>query len=73
MPGALHIGPRPTFPGSTPTVELHLLDFEGDLYGELVRVDFVHYLRPVAAFDTVEALRAQMEDDVSEARRRLGV
>lgn len=69
--GALHIGPRPTFRGSPPTVELHLLDFEGDLYGEAVRVDFVRYLREVEPFDSVSELVRQMEEDVSDARRAL--
>ena len=41
--GALHVGPRPTFRGSPPTIELHLLGFEDDIYGEEVRVDFVKY------------------------------
>lgn len=69
--GALHLGPRPTFRGSPPTVELHLLDFEGDLYGEEVRVDFVERLRDVLPFDSVEALVARMREDVEEARRAL--
>lgn len=69
--GALHIGPRPTFQGSRPSVELHLLDFEGELYGEIVRVDFVRYLREVRPFDTADALVEQMEADVAEARRVL--
>lgn len=69
--GALHLGPRPTFRGSPPTVELHLLDFEGDLYGEEVRVDFVRYLRDVRPFEGAAALVAQMRDDVEEARRAL--
>lgn len=71
-PGALHVGPRPTFQGSTPTVELHLMDFEGDLYGERVRVDFVEYLRPVLPFDSVGALVQQMRADVEKAREVLG-
>ena len=66
--GALHIGPRPTFRGSPPSVELHLVDFEGDLYGEVVRVDFVRYLRPVRPFETARALVEQMEEDVARAR-----
>jgi len=67
--GALHLGPRPTFVGSPPSVELHLLDFEGDIYGEVVRVDFVQYLRPVLPFDSVGALIEQMHEDVGLARR----
>jgi riboflavin kinase/FMN adenylyltransferase len=66
--GALHLGPRPTFQGAPPSVELHLMDFEGDLYGEEVRVDFVEYLRPVVPFDSVQALVAQMRSDVDRAR-----
>ena len=62
--GALHVGPRPTFRGSPPTIELHLLGFEDDIYGEEVRVDFVKYLREVRPFETSEALVAQMQEDV---------
>ncbi len=66
--GALHMGPRPTFQGSPPTMELHLLDFSGDLYGEEVRVDFVRRLRDVQPFDGAAALVAQMRRDVAAAR-----
>jgi riboflavin kinase/FMN adenylyltransferase len=69
--GALHLGPRPTFRGSPPSIELHLMDFDGDLYGEDVRVDFVRRLREVRPFDSVPALVAQMKEDVAEARRAL--
>ena len=69
--GALHLGPRPTFQGSPPTIEVHLLDFEGDLYGEEVRVDFVRLLRDVRPFASVEALIEQMREDVEVARRVL--
>ena len=70
--GALHLGPRPTFAGSPPTIELHLLDFDGDLYGEEIRVDFVRRLRDVRPFNGVSALIAQMREDVEEARHALG-
>ena len=66
--GAFHLGPRPTFKGSPPTMEMHLLDFDGDLYGEEVRVDFVERLRDVRPFDSVAALVAQMREDVEAAR-----
>lgn len=66
--GALHLGPRPTFKGSPPTMELHLLDFDADLYGEEVRVDFVQRLREVQPFDSVAALVAQMREDVEAVR-----
>jgi riboflavin kinase/FMN adenylyltransferase len=69
--GALHLGPRPTFQGSPPTIELHVLDFERDLYGEEVRVDFIQFLRPVGAFESPTALVRQMEADVVSAREVL--
>lgn len=70
-PAALHLGPRPTFKGSPPAIELHLIDFDGDLYGESVRVDFVRLLRDVQPFGTVAALVDQIRSDVEEARRIL--
>lgn len=66
--GALHLGPRPTFKGSPPTIELHLLDFDADIYGEEVRVDFIERLRGVEPFTSVEALVDQIRRDVDEAR-----
>ena len=69
--GALHLGPRPTFQGSPPSIELYLLDFGGEIYGEEVRVDFIRFLRPVRAFGSVASLVRQMELDVAEVRRVL--
>ncbi len=69
--GALHLGPRPTFRGSPPTIELHLMDFDGDLYGTEIRVDFVQRLRGVRPFASVQALVDQMRDDVALARQVL--
>jgi riboflavin kinase / FMN adenylyltransferase len=66
--GALHLGPRPTFQGSPPTIELHLLDFDEDIYGEEVRVDFIEYLRAIEPFTTVTALIEQIRKDVDLAR-----
>ena len=71
-PGALHLGPRPTFQGSPPTIELHVLDFDGDLYGEEVRVDFIAYLREILPFASVADLVDQMKADVEAARDALG-
>ena len=59
---------RPTFKGSPPTVELHLLDFDRDIYGEDVRVDFIQYLREIRPFASVAALVEQMREDVEVAR-----
>ncbi len=73
MMGAMHIGPRPTFPGTRDTVEVHVLDYDGDLYGEVIRLELVEFLRPVAAFDSGGALVEQMRADVMDARRSLTV
>lgn len=71
--GALHLGPRPTFQGSPPTIELHVLDFDRDIYGEEVRVDFIEYLREIRPFTTVEALVDQIRDDVQAVREAVDV
>ncbi|UCF20558.1 MAG: bifunctional riboflavin kinase/FAD synthetase [Gemmatimonadota bacterium] len=61
--GLLHLGPRPTFRGSPPSIELHLLDFDGDLYGEQVRVEFLTRLRDVLPFGSSAQLVEQMKRD----------
>jgi riboflavin kinase / FMN adenylyltransferase len=66
--GALHLGPRPTFKGSPPTIEVHLLDFDQDVYGEEIRIDFIEHLRPIEPFTTVRALVEQIRVDVDAAR-----
>ena len=69
--GAASIGERPTFGVNRPNLEVHLLDFAGDLYGAEISVALVAFLRPELKFDSVEALVAQMRQDVAEARERL--
>ncbi len=69
--GAIHIGPRPTFTGSAPTIELHLLDFDGDIYGEEVLVEFIRHLRQVRPFASASALVDQLKFDVEAARAAL--
>ena len=69
--GALHIGPRPTFPEAGPAIEVHLLDFEGDLLGREIRLELVGRLRDVAAFDSAAALVERMREDVARARQVL--
>ena len=73
-PTAISVGRRPTFygPHGDLLVEAHLLDFDGDLYGEEARVSFVSHLRDEVAFDSVDALVAQMGRDVEVTRERLG-
>jgi riboflavin kinase/FMN adenylyltransferase len=71
---AINVGRRPTFyePGTAPVlVEAYLLHFDDDLYGEPVRVCFAHRLRDEQRFESVEALIAQMREDVAETERKL--
>ena len=65
--GLLHLGPRPTFVGSPPSIELYLLDFDRDIYGQDVKVDFLARLRDVEPFATVAELIAQMQRDRERA------
>jgi riboflavin kinase/FMN adenylyltransferase len=71
--GALSVGFRPTFGGNTLTVEVFLLDFDGDLYDQLLTVWFVQRLRGEKRFATVAALQQQMAKDVENTRRILKV
>ncbi|MDX2009746.1 MAG: bifunctional riboflavin kinase/FAD synthetase [Myxococcaceae bacterium] len=66
--GAANIGVKPTFEGRDVTIECHLFDFSGDLYGQRVRVSFLERLRGEQRFAGVEALKAQIERDVLAAR-----
>lgn len=68
LPGLLHLGPRPTFAGFAPTVELYLFDWAGDLYGERVRVEVVQHLRDIRPFSDAEALIAAMREDEAHGR-----
>jgi riboflavin kinase / FMN adenylyltransferase len=68
QPAAVSVGVRPTFgTGRGVLVEAFLIDFEGDLYGTELRLDFVRRLRGERAFPTVDALVEQMDEDVAEA------
>jgi riboflavin kinase/FMN adenylyltransferase len=73
FPAAISVGSNPTFQGSRRTVEAYVLDFDGDLYGEHVGVEFVQRLRPMAAFPDVDALLVAMTKDVTETRAVLGL
>lgn len=70
--GVTNIGVRPTFGGTAPRIEVHLLDYQGDLYGHTLRVDFVARIRGEQRFDGVDALVAQIRLDVARARELLG-
>lgn len=74
LPAVANIGTRPTLTGITPgepTVEVHLLDFRGDLYGLPLEFEFVQALRPEQHFADLDQLRAQIARDVERAREIL--
>lgn len=66
--GAAYLGTRPTFDDGAPVLETFLFDFNGDLYGREIEVEFVDFIRGDRRFDSVEALKAQMDKDCSRAR-----
>jgi riboflavin kinase/FMN adenylyltransferase len=67
-----NVGVRPTFEGVGLTVEAHIFDFDRDIYGETLAVDFVERLRGEQKFDGIEALVAQIKSDAEQARQMLG-
>ena len=71
---AINLGRRPTFyeHADHSLLEAHLLDFEGDLYGEQARVEFTHFLRSERKFDGIDTLITQLKYDVEHARGLLG-
>ena len=71
MPAMMNIGIRPTFDGTTQTLEVHILDKVGDVYGRDLTVEFVSRLRSERRFDSREALVEQLKADRAEAMERL--
>lgn len=73
LPAVASLGTNPTFvEGGRLVLEVHVLDWEGDLYDRKVRTTFVAWLRPEQKFDSVDALIAQIRRDIVDARARLG-
>jgi riboflavin kinase/FMN adenylyltransferase len=68
LSASVSIGTNPTFEGRERRVEAYVLDFDGDLYGERVSLDFVAHLREQRTYDAIEPLIAQIRDDVEETR-----
>ncbi len=66
-----NIGQRPTFDGTTITIETHLFDFDDDIYGERVEVELVARIRPEKKFEGIEALVRQIGEDAAAAREIL--
>jgi riboflavin kinase/FMN adenylyltransferase len=72
-PAVVSLGTRPTFNGTDPLLEVHVFDFDGDLYGKYLDVDFVQRLRDEERFASLDALIAQMHRDAAQARAVLGL
>jgi riboflavin kinase / FMN adenylyltransferase len=73
IPSVTNIGLRPTFENQSPQprIETHLFDFHSELYGQIVRLEFVEFLRPEERFSSVEALLAQIHTDITHAKEIL--
>jgi riboflavin kinase/FMN adenylyltransferase len=65
-PSMTNIGQRPTFGGSQRVVEVYLLDYHGDLYGQELAIDIIEHLREEKKFDTPEQLKKQIAEDVKQ-------
>ena len=71
--GMLSIGYRPTINnGNDLSIEVHILDFQGDIYNQKMRMEFIEFLRPEVKFDSVDELIAQMHKDKEETIKVLG-
>ena len=68
---ATNVGVRPTVNGSAVTVEAHLLDFDADIYGRTLRLEFMGRIRPEMKFAGLEALKAQIAADVAKVQNIL--
>jgi riboflavin kinase/FMN adenylyltransferase len=69
--GVASLGIRPMFDPPRELLEANLFDYDGDLYGRTIEIALHHYLRPEARFDSLDALKAQIEQDAAEARALL--
>lgn len=69
--GVASLGLRPMFAVETPLLEVWLFDFDEDLYGQIIETALVAFLRPEMAFDGLEALKAQIDQDAAAARAAL--
>lgn len=71
LDGVASVGRRPTFDLTKPLLEVHLFDFNRDIYGEYIHVDFIEHVRDEEKFDSIEELVAQMQVDEDNARAAL--
>jgi riboflavin kinase/FMN adenylyltransferase len=67
--GMANLGPVPTFGVDKPTLEVHLINYDGDLYGKTITVEFLHRLRDIVRFSTAEALQQQLLTDLEQIKQ----
>ena len=65
--GMMNIGTNPTVDGKTRSIEVHFFDFDKDIYGETLRIEFLHWLRSEQKFENLEALQKQLSNDMTNA------
>ncbi|WP_112480758.1 bifunctional riboflavin kinase/FAD synthetase [Vibrio variabilis] len=68
LPGIANIGKKPTVAGTTPDLEVHIFDYEGNLYGQQIEVALLHKIRDEKKFESLELLKQQIELDADVAR-----
>jgi riboflavin kinase/FMN adenylyltransferase len=72
LDGVANLGIRPSIEPPEELLESYFFDFDGDLYGQVIEVSLIDYLRPEAKFDSLDALKVQMDMDTTAARAALG-
>lgn len=68
-PAITNVGGKPTVGTNKPCIETYMLDFDGDVYGKEIEIEFHHYLRPIEKFNSLDDLKAQLEKDKAYARK----
>jgi len=68
-PAAVNIGPNPTFGEQALKIEAHLIGFKGSIYGQPLEIEFLSRLRSIRPFESVEALKSQLQHDIGAAQR----
>jgi riboflavin kinase/FMN adenylyltransferase len=71
--GVMNIGIKPTFNSLEKTIEVHILDFSGDLYGEFVECNLLFRIRGEQKFDSIEQLKHQIKEDIKFAKKRFNL
>jgi len=68
LQGAAYLGTRPTFDAGLPVLEIFVFDFDGDLYGKTLEIEFIGFIREDIKFRSMEALAVQIADDCAKAK-----